>query len=87
MLQEAMTKRSGDRARVNQQLAPEKAKLTELQKRLHGVADEPTLQVNRAKVEQNIAGIDANINKVQQDLAQAEFDLQSLQGSRVPKKK
>ena len=87
MLQEAMTKRSGDRARVNQQLAPEKAKLTELQKRLHGVVDEPTLQVNRAKVEQNIVGIDANINKVQQDLAQAEFDLQSLQGSRVPKKK
>lgn len=85
-LQEVMGTRASARERVNQQLAPEKAKLAELQKRLHGIADEPTLQVNRAKAEQNIAGIDANINKAQQDLAQAEFDLQSLQESRVPKK-
>ena len=86
-LQESMTKRSKDRNRINQQLTPEKAKLVELQKRLHGVADEPTLQVNRTTAEQNIAGIDANISKIQSDLSTAESALQSLQGSTVPKKK
>lgn len=85
-LQEAMTKRSKDRDRINQQLTPEKAKLVELQKRLHGVADEPTLQVNKTTAEQNIAGIDANISKMQNDLATAESNLQSLEGSRVRKK-
>jgi hypothetical protein len=86
-MKQSMTARAKRTRKVTEELTPEKARLTELQTKLHGVPDAATLQTNKTQLEADLATIESQITARQQAVATAEADLQRLLGKkRVAKK-
>ena len=77
-LQTSMSRRASAQARIKKELTPERKKLQNIQTRLRGVADEATLNTNKATLEQNIAKNDADMANSQQLLTQAQQDYAKL---------
>lgn len=63
---------------VQTELTPEKARLTELQTKLHGVPDSDVLQTNRSQLETDLATLESQITARQQAITSAEANLQRL---------
>ena len=86
-MKQSMTARAKRTRQVTSELTPEKARLTELQTKLHGVPDAATLQTNKTQLEADLATVESQITARQQAVATAEADLQRLLGKkRVAKK-
>ena len=86
-MKRSMTARAKRTRQVTSELTPEKARLTQLQTKLHGVPDAATLQTNRTQLEADLATVESQITARQQAVATAEADLQRLLGKkRVAKK-
>ena len=86
-MKQSMSARIKRTKAINKELTPEKAKLAELQAKLHGVPDIATLQSNKTQLETDLASNEALLTARQQLVTQAEADLQKLLGKkRVAKK-
>lgn len=86
-MKESMSARTKRMRKVESELAPEKARLTELQTKLRGVPDAAALQTSKTQLEADLATLESQITARQQAVASAEADLQRLLGKkRVAKK-
>ena len=86
-MKQSMTARTKRTRKINSELAPEKAHLTELQAKLRGVPDASTLQTNKTQLETDLSTVEGQIAGRQQALAAAETHLQNLLSAKPTTKK
>ena len=86
-MKQSMAARAKRTSKVTSELTPEKARLKELQSKLHGVPDAATLQSNKTQLEADLATVEGQIAARQQAVATAEADLQRLLGKKRVSKK
>lgn len=79
-MKESMAARTKRTDQIKSELAPEKARLAELQAKLKGVPDASALQTNKTQLEADLATLESQITTRQQAVATAEADLQRLLG-------